>query len=289
MENYNELQYLDLLRHLRHKGKDRPDRTGVGVRGLFGFQEVYDIRQSFPLWTTKKIEIKSVISELLWFLEGSGDERRLAEIRYGKPRAELADKKTIWTANATAPYWLTKAKFEGDLGLVYGKQWRSWPTASGETVDQIKNLIDGLKNDPYSRRHIVSAWNPGELHNMALPPCHVMMQFYVSDGELSCMMIQRSGDDFLGCPFNIASYSALTYMIAQICDLKPGDFIHNIGDAHVYIDHFDAIDKQLSREPRAAPRLILDPSIKNIDDFTMESFTLVGYDPHPPIKAPMAV
>jgi thymidylate synthase len=293
----NEQQYLDLLRYVRHNGEPRQDRTGVGTLASFSHTLRYDIKETFPLLTTKKINLESVISELLWFLSGSSDERRLAEIRYGKPREELVGKTTIWTENANAPSWKPRAKFEGDLGDVYGVKWRDWKlaveTESGgfrvEHYDQITALIDGLRNDPQGRRHLISAWNPGDT-NMALPPCHIACQFYVSnDGGLSCQYAMRSNDLFLGKPFNDSSYAALTYMIAQVCGLYPKEIISVIGDAHVYVNHFDAIDEQLTRTPRAAPRLILNPEIKNIFDFKMSDFTLEGYDPYPAIKAPMAV
>lgn len=287
--NINEKAYLDLLRDVMDNGLDRPDRTGVGVRGVFGRMIRYDLTAGFPLLTTKKIDLKSVSSELLWFIEGSGDERRLAEIRYGKPRAELVGKRTIWTENATAPYWKDKAAFEGDLGKIYGVQWRKWKTPDGQTVDQIANLIDGLKRDPFGRRHIVSAWNPGELSNMALPPCHVMAIFYVSQGKLSCMLTQRSADVAIGVPFNVGSYALLTHMIAQVCGYTVGEFIHSMADCHIYHNHFDAVKEQLTRTPKSSPFLYIDPTIKKIDDFTMDSFEIMGYDPHPAIKMPMAV
>ena len=236
---------------------------------------------------------------MLWFIEGSGDERRLAEILHGTRDPE---KKTIWTANAQADYWAPKAQYEGDLGRVYGVQWRTWRKFNNmsweddlqvghyETVDQLQNLIDGIKRDPFGRRHILTAWNPGELDQMALPPCHVLSQFYVSDdGELSCQLYQRSADMFLGVPFNIASYSLLTYMIAQVCDLTPGTFVHTIGDAHIYLNHLDAVREQLGRAPLTPPVLHLDPTIGEIDKFTMDDIFLENYESYPPIKAPMAV
>lgn len=310
--NKNEQVYLDLLRDVLENGQDRPDRTGTGTRSVFGRQVRYDLRDGFPLLTTKKIDLRSVSSELLWFIEGSGDERRLAEIRYGKPRGELVGKKTIWTDNAHAPYWIDKARFEGDCGKIYGVMFRKWPAhqtyntteeadrlvtmgytlrdgIATKTIDQLTNLIDGLRNDPYGRRHILTAWNPSELDNMALPPCHILSQYYVQDGKLSCMLMQRSNDNFLGSPYNVSSYALLTHMIAQVCGYEVGEFIHTMGDTHIYHNHFDAVNEQLSRTPRDAPKLILDSSIQNIDDFTMESFDLIGYDPHPAIKAPMAV
>lgn len=285
--NQNERTYLDLLQHVLANGTKREDRTGVGTLSIFGHQARYNL-ETFPLLTTKKMNLESISSELLWFLEGSGDERRLAEIRYGKPRSELTGKTTIWTENAQAEYWKAKAKFEGDLGVVYGVMWRHWPSQDGP-IDQIANLIDGILNDPYGRRHIISAWNVSELHNMALPPCHVMSQFYVHNGKLSCMLTQRSGDVFLGCPYNIASYALLTYMIAQVCNLGVGEFIHNIGDAHIYLNHVDQVQEQLMRIPRPAPIIRLDPYVKSIDDFALNSFELIDYDPYPIIKAPMAV
>lgn len=306
----NEQTYLDLLRDVYENGQDRPDRTGTGVRGVFGRQTRYDLA-TFPLLTTKKMEIKSVVSELLWFIEGSGDERRLAEIRFGKPRAELADKKTIWSGNATAPYWINKAQFEGDLGRVYGVQWRKWRSPEIETnpsyimpllisgdnreyhrvkeTDQLAELITGLRKDPYSRRHIITAWNPGELSDMALPPCHVMAQFYIEMGKLSCMLTQRSNDLFLGSPYNIASYAIFTMMLAQITGYKAGELVYSQGDVHIYHDHFDAVEEQLSRDPKSPSFLYIDPTIKEIDDFNMDSFEIMGYDSYPAIKAKMAV
>lgn len=313
--NINEKTYLDLLRDTLDNGLDRPDRTGTGVRGLFGRQSRYDLK-TFPLLTTKKLDLKSISSELLWFIEGSGDERRLAELRYGKPRSELTAKRTIWTDNAQAPYWKDNAAYEGDLGRVYGVQWRKWRTplevvkpssvgtrtsdleglrrvepVSGHyrETDQLADLIDGLRRDPFGRRHILSAWNPGEMKNMALPPCHVMAQFYVSQGLLSCMLVQRSNDLFLGSPYNIASYALLTHMIAQVCGYKAGELVYSQGDVHIYHDHFDAVKEQLSRSPLSPPHLYIDPSIKEIDQFTMDSFDIMGYTPLPSIKAKMAV
>lgn len=288
----NEDIYLDLLRDVYENGTDRPDRTGVGVRGVFGRQTRYDL-SSFPLLTTKKMEIKSIVSELLWFIEGSGDERRLAELRYGKPREELVGKRTIWTDNAEASYWKPKAQFDGDLGKVYGVQWRKWetPDADGNIVvtDQLTNLIEGIRRDPYGRRHIITAWNPGNIDNMALPPCHVMAQFYVEGTKLSCMLTQRSNDLFLGSPYNIASYAIFTSMIAQVTGFRPGELVYSQGDVHIYHNHFDAVKEQLSRKPKAMPYLYMDPTIKNIEDFKLDSFEVMGYDPHAAIKAAMAV
>jgi len=289
--------YLDTLQDILELGEDRDDRTGVGTRGVFGTQTRYNLAHGFPMVTTKKVPWKAVVSELLWFLEGSGDERRLAEILHG---TRDSGKRTIWTDNAEADYWKGK---DGDLGRVYGVQWRSWQKFHSmdghdndldvghvETVDQVQNLIDGIKNDPYGRRHILTAWNPGELDEMALPPCHMFAQFYVSaDGKLSCQMYQRSADMFLGVPFNIASYSLLTHMIAQVTGLAVGEFIHTIGDAHIYQNHKDQVRTMLNRSPMALPTLKLNPSIKNIDDFTMNDIILEDYNSHPPITAPMAV
>ena len=309
--NPNEQIYLNLLRDVYENGMDRPDRTGTGVKSVFGRQSRYNLEHGLPMLTTKKMELKSIVSELLWFIEGSGDECRLAEIRYGKPRHLLTDKRTIWTDNAQAPYWKDRAKFDGDLGRVYGVQWRKWRTPVVETydtrdiagfeddlvenvsyreVDQLANLINGLKNDPFGRRHILSAWNPGELDQMALPPCHVLANFYVEgDGRLSCMLTQRSGDAFLGIGYNVLSYSIFTHMIAQVCGYEVGEFVHSIGDLHLYSDHEDAAKEQLTRIPRSPPILYIDPTIKNIDDFRMEHFDIIGYEPHPAIKAKMAV
>ena len=302
-------QYHDILKEVMNGGIDRKDRTGVGTRSLFGLQMRFDLQEGFPAVTTKKLAWKAVVSELLWFIEGSGDERRLAEILYGRPRDVLGDKSTIWTANAQADYWKPKAKFDGDLGRVYGVQWRRWrkydeqldmgdawlkdgfrrvATDRGE-IDQLAMLIDGIKNDPNGRRHILMAWNVAELDNMALPPCHCFAQFFVHNGNLTCQMYQRSADLFLGVPFNIASYALLTHMIAQVCDLKVGELIMTFGDAHIYNNHFDQVKEQLEREPYKLPKLWLNPNIKNIDDFRMENIDLDGYECHGTIKAPMAV
>jgi thymidylate synthase len=277
-------------------GVHKSDRTGTGTISKFGPQMEFDLREGFPLVTTKKMGVKSIISELLWFLEGSTDERRLAEIHFGKPASELIDKNTIWTANADAQgkaLGYTNTDLVKELGPVYGKQWRDTAEHTGEgtvfPIDQIANVIKSIKTNPDSRRHIVSAWNVAEVDEMALPPCHTMFQFYVEDGRLSCKLYQRSADMFLGVPFNIASYALLTMMIAQVCDLEPGEFIHTFGDAHVYSNHINQCYEQLSREHFALPTMIIDPTIKNIDDFTMDSFTLVDYESHPAIYAPMAV
>jgi thymidylate synthase len=292
--------YLENLQYVLDNGKDRVDRTSVGTRSVFGLQSRYSLKDNFPAVTTKKLAWKSVVAELLWFIEGSGNERRLAEILHGD---EANGKVTIWTPNALSSYWKPKAKFEGDLGRVYGVQWRSWRkfremgahedellVGHYDEIDQLQNLIDGIKNDPTGRRHVLTAWNPGELDDMALPPCHMFSQFYVTaDGYLDCQMYQRSADMFLGVPFNIASYSLLTCMIAQVCDLKPGTFIHTIGDAHIYLNHIDQVKEQLARGPMTPPILYLNSEIKNINDFTMDDISLVGYESHPFIKAPMAV
>ena len=274
--------YLESLKFVLDNGTVREDRTGTGTIGVFGMQSRYDLTKGFPAVTTKKLAFKACLSELLWFLEGSSDERRLAEILHGSSEE---DKRTIWTDNALAPYWLPKAKFQGDLGRVYGVQWRDFGG-----VDQVVELINGIKKDPYSRRHILTAWNPGQLDQMALPPCHCFAQFYVSaDGKLSCQMYQRSCDMFLGVPFNIASYSLLTHMIAQVCGLEAGEFVHVLGDAHIYLNHVEQVKEQLAREPLPLPTLWINPEVKDIFKFTMEDFRLDGYEYHPPIKAPMAV
>ena len=279
-------QYQDALKLILNKGKLKKDRTGVGTLSKFGLQMEFDLRESFPAVTTKKLAWKSVLSELLWFLEGNGDERRLAELLHGTRNPA---KTTIWTENANASYWKPKAKYEGDLGRIYGVQWRSWIGTDGNSIDQIKNLIQALKTDPYSRRHILTAWNVAEIDKMALAPCHTFSQFDVVDGELSCKMYQRSADFFLGVPFNIASYALLTHMIAQVCDLKVGDFIHTFGDAHIYLNHIDAVNEQLTREPLEPPQIKLNPEIKDIDKFTMNDIELVNYKHLSAIKAPMAV
>jgi thymidylate synthase len=255
----------------------------------------FDLQQGFPAVTTKKLAWKACVSELLWFIEGSGDENRLKEILHGE---RYTDKKTIWSDNATAPYWTNKRlqRHAGDLGRVYGVQWRRWraPLVRINKVvlqncDQLLNLIDGLKKDPYGRRHIITAWNPGELELMALPPCHMMSQFYVSNGKLSCSMYQRSADMFLGVPFNIASYALFTHMIAQACGLEVGELIITLGDAHIYTNHVDQVKEQLTRKPLPVPELKLNPAVKDITGFTMDDVELVNYTSHDAIKAPMAV
>ena len=293
--------YLNALEQVLEQGVRKKDRTGTGTISVFGMQQRYNLRERFPAVTTKKLAWRSVVSELLWFIEGSNDERRLAEILHG---TRDIDKKTIWTANAEADYWQPKAKFDGDLGRVYGVQWRDWRTPvslekknfkgieytqAKNSVDQLENLIQGIKQDPTSRRHILSAWNPGELDQMALPPCHAFAQFYVADGELSCQMYQRSCDMFLGVPFNIASYSLFTCMLAQVCGLKPGDLVHTLGDAHIYSDHVDQVKTQLGREPLLAPTLWLNPDVTDINDFTMDDIRLDEYTSYPAITAKMAV
>ena len=279
-------QYLDALSHVLQNGLDRKDRTGTGTRALFGMQMRFNMEDGFPAMTTKKLPWKSVVSELLWFIEGSNDERRLAEILHG---TKDDNKTTIWTANAQADYWKAKAKFEGDLGRVYGVQWRKWRNFDGKEIDQLKNAIDLIKNNPSSRRIIVNAWNPGEIEEMALPPCHAFFQFFVADKKLSLQMYQRSCDMFLGVPFNIASYSLLLHMVAQATNLQPHEFVHTLGDAHIYCNHFEQVKEQLKRSPLPMPILKLNNKIKNIDDFKMEDIELLNYQHHPPIKAQMAV
>ncbi|MBI4174276.1 MAG: thymidylate synthase [Candidatus Aenigmarchaeota archaeon] len=278
--------YLDALKFILENGSDRKDRTGVGTRAVFGMQFRYDLSKGFPMVTTKKMPWKSVVSELLWFIEGSNDERRLAELLHGTRSPE---KNTIWTANANADYWKQKAKFPGDLGRVYGVQWRKWKSPEGNEIDQLASAIEMIKKDPGSRRIIVNAWNPGELDRMALPPCHTFFQFFVSEGRLSLQMFQRSCDMFLGVPFNIASYSLLLAMIAQVTGLAQGDFVHTLGDAHIYHNHFTQVEEQLKREPLPLPTLWLNPGVRSIDDFKMEDIRLDNYQSHPAIRADMAV
>jgi thymidylate synthase len=280
-------QYHDLLEDILTNGESRDDRTGVGTISVFGRQLRFDLDSSFPAITTKKLAWKACVGELLWFLEGSRDERRLAEITHGSKEGKV----TIWTPNALANYWKPKAKFEGDLGKVYGVQWRKWEGPRwGAPVDQVKKVIESLKSDPYGRRHIISAWNVGELDEMALPPCHVMSQYYVSkDKKLSCHMYQRSVDVFLGLPFNIASYALLTHMLAQVCDLGVGELIISTGDTHIYKDHVEQVNEQLRREAYTQPTLWLNPEKKDIDSFTMDDIKLQNYQSHDTIKAKMAV
>lgn len=290
-----EYAYLDALKDILATGEHRPDRTGVGTISKFGVQMRFDLSLGFPAVTTKKLAWKSMVSELLWFIEGSGDENRLKEILHGE---RYTDKKTIWSDNAKADYWVNKRlqRHAGDLGRVYGVQWRKWrkPLIRINKVilqnhDQLAELIEGIKKDPYSRRHIITAWNPGELDLMALPPCHMMAQFYVNNGKLSCQMYQRSADMFLGVPFNIASYALFTHMIAQVCGLEVGELIVVLGDAHIYENHIEQVKEQLSREPLPLPKLNINPGINDINKFTMQDFELINYLSHEAIKAPMAV
>lgn len=262
-------QYETLLKYVRDNGTKKMDRTGVGTISIFGYQTRFDLNEGFPLITTKKLHLKSIIHELLWFLKGSTDLTYLHE--HGV---------TIWDE------W---ADENGELGPVYGYQWRNWPTPDGEHIDQISQVIKTLKTNPDSRRIIVSAWNVADIGKMKLPPCHAFFQFYVADGKLSCQMYQRSADMFLGVPFNIASYALLTMMIAQVCDLELGEFIHSFGDTHIYLNHLEQVDLQLSREPRPYPKMIINPDVKDIFDFKFEDFKLEGYDPYPAIKAPIAI
>ncbi|MBI2656698.1 thymidylate synthase [Candidatus Woesearchaeota archaeon] len=279
-------QYLDALRHVLENGIDRQSRTGISTRAVFGMQLRFSMEDGFPAVTTKKLPWKSIASELLWFIEGSNDERRLAEILHG---SREKDKKTIWTANAEADYWKPKARFEGDLGRIYGVQWRKWKSADGMEIDQLAEAIRLIKENPTSRRIIVTAWNPAELGQMALPPCHAFFQFFVANDKLSLLMYQRSCDMFLGVPFNIASYSLLLHMVAQVTDLIPGEFVHVLADAHIYHNHFEQVKEQLSRNPFPLPKLWLNQEIKNIDDFRIEDIKLENYQFHPQIKAEMAV
>ena len=262
-------EYLDLLRDVRTNGIMKGDRTNTGTQSVFGRQMRFNLQEGFPLLTTKKVHLKSIIYELLWFISGDTNVKYLQD--HGV---------TIWDE------W---ADENGDLGPVYGHQWRSWPTPDGRTIDQLSNVVEQIKKDPNSRRILVVAYNPGEVDKMALPPCHCLFQFYVGYGTLSCLMYQRSADMFLGVPFNIASYALLTEMIAQCCDLVPYEFVHTLGDTHIYSNHFEQVDLQLTRTPRALPRIRLNPNVKSIYDFKYEDFTLEGYDPWPAIKAPVAV
>jgi thymidylate synthase len=262
-------QYHDLMRHVRDHGVDKEDRTGTGTRSVFGYQMRFDLENGFPLLTTKRLHLRSIIHELLWFLKGDTNIRYLQE-----------NGVTIWDE------W---ADEQGDLGPVYGYQWRSWPAPDGGHIDQISQLIEQVRKKPDSRRLIVSAWNPAQVEHMALPPCHCLFQFYVAQGRLSCQLYQRSADIFLGVPFNIASYALLTMMIAQVTELQPGEFIHTFGDAHLYSNHMEQVDLQLSRDLRQLPRMKINPAVKSIFDFRFEDFELVDYDPHPHIKAPVAV
>lgn len=262
-------QYLDLCKKILDEGVDRGDRTGTGTRSIFGYQMRFDLQKGFPLLTTKKVFLKAIIYELLWLLRGD------TNIKFLKDNGV-----TIWDE------W---ADEKGELGSVYGKQWRRWETVDGRKIDQISNLIDGIKKNPESRRLIVNAWNVGEVDKMALPPCHCFFQFYVAKGKLSCQLYVRSNDVFLGMPFNIASYSLLVMMVAQICNLKPGELVYTTGDTHIYLNHFEQINLQLTREPKKLPIMKINPDVKSIFDFKYEDFTLEGYDPHPPIKGQVAV
>lgn len=262
-------QYLDLMRHVLEHGQDKSDRTGTGTRSVFGWQMRFDLGQGFPALTTKKLHLKSIIHELLWFLQG--------------------DTNIAYLKEHSVRIWDEWADENGDLGPVYGKQWRRWQTPDGRLVDQIAQLVHGLKHNPDSRRHIVSAWNPGDVDAMALPPCHCLFQFYVADGRLSCQLYQRSADIFLGVPFNIASYALLTMMLAQVCGYRPGDFVHTFGDAHLYANHFEQARLQLARDPRPLPTMWINPTVDDIFSFKFEDFRLDHYDPHPHIAAPVAV
>lgn len=262
-------QYLDLLRDVLENGSDRPDRTGTGTRSVFGRQMRFDLSSGFPLLTTKKLHIKSIVYELLWFLRGETNVR--------------------WLQERGVRIWNEWADEKGDLGPVYGSQWRSWPDGHGGTIDQIRNVVASINTKPDSRRHIVTAWNPAEIEDMALPPCHCLFQFYVADGRLSCQLYQRSGDLFLGIPFNIASYALLTQMMAQVTGLEPGEFVHSMGDVHIYHNHFDQVRLQLTRSPKPLPRLTINPDKTDIFDFEFEDFMITGYDPEPTIKAEIAV
>ena len=294
-------QYLELLDKICREGVVRGDRTGTGTKGIFGYQMRFDLRDGFPLVTTKRLFLKGVIYELLWFLRGDTNIKYLVDngvhiwdsdafryynelcVRHGV----LPVDKDTFLAAAGVESPIEGYRF-GDLNNVYGYQWRSWPTGDGGAIDQIKRVIDTIKHNPNSRRMIVSAWNVADVDSMALPPCHTMFQFFVAEGRLSCQLYQRSGDTFLGVPFNIASYALLTMMIAKECGLEPGEFVHTLGDAHLYLNHLEQAEEQLSREPRKLPTMVLNPSVSSIFDYTFEDFTLEGYDPHPAIKAPLS-
>lgn len=263
------LAYHDLLNRVLNEGVEKSDRTGTGTLSVFGHQMRFDLSQGFPVVTTKKVHLRSVIAELFWFLRGSTN--------------------VDWLQERGVTIWDEWADEQGELGPIYGYQWRSWPTPDGETVDQIARVVDSIRENPDSRRHIVSAWNVADVDDMALPPCHTLFQFYVADGKLSCQLYQRSADTFLGVPFNIASYALLTHMVAQVCDLAPGDFVHTLGDAHLYLNHIEQARLQLEREPRPLPTLRLNPERGSLDEFDIDDVEVVGYDPHPAIRAPIAV
>ena len=262
-------QYLDLLRRVLDEGVPKDDRTGIGTLSVFGHQMRFPLEDGFPLVTTKKVHVHSVVGELLWFVRGDSNVR--------------------WLQEHGISIWDEWADEHGDLGPVYGVQWRSWPAPDGHVIDQLRAVIEQIRADPDSRRHVVSAWNVADLPRMALAPCHALFQFHVADGRLSCQLYQRSADIFLGVPFNIASYALLTHMVAQVTELRPGDFVHTLGDAHLYLNHLEQAREQLRREPRPLPTLALDPACRDIDDFTFESVEVAGYDPHPAIRAPIAV
>ncbi len=296
-------QYLDLLTRIKTEGAVKTDRTGTGTKSVFGHQMRFDLSQGFPLLTTKKVFLKGIIHELLWFLNGDTNIKYLVDngvhiwdndayryynelcVKYGVLPVTMEEFLRAAQEGIDSP--IEGYKF-GDLNHVYGYQWRSWPRPNGETIDQIQQAVDLIKNNPDSRRIIVSAWNVADVEKMALPPCHTLFQFYVADGKLSCMLYQRSADTFLGVPFNIASYALLTMMMAQVCGLEAGEFVHTLGDTHLYLNHFEQVDEQLSRTPRALPKIKINPDVKSIFDFKYEDFTLTDYDPYPTIKAPMS-
>lgn len=285
-------QYLDLLQHILDNGITKEDRTGTGTRSVFGYQMRFDLSEGFPLVTTKKTFLKGIISELLWFIEGSTDERRLAEIHYSDKASNLIGRNTVWTANADAQgkaLGYTNTDTIKELGPVYGAQWRSWKGEGGKSYDQLSDVINQIKTNPDSRRIILNAWNVAEIDNMALPPCHTFFQFYVVNGKLSCQLYQRSADVFLGVPFNIASYALLTMMVAQVCDLEVGDFVHTFGDAHIYSNHMEQVNLQLSRTPYKLPSMKINPDVKDINDFKMSDFELLDYKCDESIKAVMAI